>query len=254
MSDAKALNKIMYIAMQERQRAVTDYLLSAVGRVVQSGPFQGMKLPEDASWGYGDLAPKILGCYEGELHGSVMRGVGRRPELVVNVGCAEGYYAVGLARLLPGVAVHAFDLDEKAQAVCLQAAELNDVAAQMVIGGLCDLPTLCRLVEGRRALIIMDCEGGERDLLTAASLPALARSDLIVENHDFIDRSISTNLIKLFQASHEVKLAREGMRDPAAFPAMRKLNGVDRMLAVCEFRPEVMTWLLAWSKQHVETA
>lgn len=252
MSHTRALNKIMYIAMQERQRAVADYLRSAVGCTVQGGPFQGMALPDDSSWGVGDLAPKILGCYEGELHGSVNRAIGRRPELVVNVGCAEGYYAIGLARLLPGVPVHAFDLDEKALAVCQQAAEQNGVGGQLTVGGRCDLPTLCRLVEGKRALVVMDCEGGERDLLTPASLGALAQSDLIVENHDFIDRSISTTLTQLFNASHDLKIAREGMRDPAAFPFMRKLNGVDRMLAVCEFRPEVMTWLIAWSKQRPE--
>lgn len=253
MSDAKALNKIMYIAMQERQRAVTDYLLSVVGRTVQSGPFQGMILPDVSSWGFGDLAPKILGCYEGELHGSVTKGIGRQPDLVVNVGCAEGYYAIGLARLLPGVPVYAFDLDEKASAVCLLAAEQNGVAHQVTVGGRCDLATLCRLVEGKRALVIMDCEGGERELLTSEALPALALSDLIVENHDFIDRSISSTLARLFAVSHEVKMAREGMRDPAAFPVMRKLNGVDRMLAVCEFRPEVMTWMIAWSKQRSDS-
>jgi hypothetical protein len=42
-------------------------------------------------------SPKFLGTYERELHRVIERAIWRRPKYVLNIGCAEGFYAVGLA-------------------------------------------------------------------------------------------------------------------------------------------------------------
>jgi hypothetical protein len=214
-----------------------------------SRSFAGIGLPTGASWGDGDLAPKLLGCYEAELHPALEKAIARRPEIVVNVGCAEGYYAVGLARRLPEAVVHAFDISEPAQAVCAAAAEKNAVGERVRIGGRCDPATLVELAQGRRALILMDCEGGERELLDAATTAALAECDVLVECHDFMDRSITPNLTALLQARHEAEAIREGARDPSQYAILRQLNSLDRWLMVCEFRPEVMNWIAAWARR-----
>ena len=48
--------------------------------------------------------------------------------LIIDVGSAEGYYAVGLARRLPKARVLARDANPKAQALCAALAAANDVA------------------------------------------------------------------------------------------------------------------------------
>jgi hypothetical protein len=55
--------------------------------------------------------PKLLGVYERELHDAVEAAVRAEPELIVNVGADDGYYAVGLARRCPSATVHAFEAD-----------------------------------------------------------------------------------------------------------------------------------------------
>src|SRR6267143_1703442 len=57
---------------------------------VVSGPFAGMKFNNK----YLDL-PKILGTYEIELHEVFDRLRERNFHMVVDIGAAEGYYAVG---------------------------------------------------------------------------------------------------------------------------------------------------------------
>ena len=54
--------------------------------------------------------PKLLGIYERELAPYIERAVAWQPRLVVELGAAEGYYAVGMARRLPRAHVVAFEM------------------------------------------------------------------------------------------------------------------------------------------------
>jgi len=93
---------------QDTRRFVNGFIREKTNSVVQSGPFAGMRLIEGASWGDGDIAPKLLGVYEQELHGVFAKAAQRRYGAIVDVGSAEGFYAVGLARMFPGIKVYAF--------------------------------------------------------------------------------------------------------------------------------------------------
>jgi hypothetical protein len=250
-----AVNQILHLTARQRLADISVQLAEVTHWRVQSGPFQGMQLPTAASWGDGDLAPKLLGCYEAELHGAIEGAIRRAPDVVINVGCAEGYYAVGLAMRLPNAHIHAFDIDMAAQQVCAQTAAQNGVAGRLTVGGLCELDRLVEVARtGQRVFILMDCEGGERQLLTSASMPELAHCDILVECHDFLDRNITPNLTSLLGVDHELETIREGARDPAQYPVLQGLGSLERWLTVCEFRPEVMNWIASWSKVAVSAA
>jgi hypothetical protein len=248
MSETKALDRILEFAVRARRAKITEKIVSSIGHKVQDGPFSGMILPDRASWGTGDVAAKILGCYEAELHASLEDAIKRQPEVVVNIGCAEGYYTVGLARRLPKAKVYAFDIDAKARKLCMIAANENGVSQRAVVGGECHSGKLAELAgQGTRALVVMDCEGAELKLLDATTVGRLSNCDLIVECHDFIDRSVTPGLLRLFKSEHNVEIVREGARNPSLYPILQSLNSTDRWISICEFRPEVMSWLIAWA-------
>ena len=50
-------------------------------------------------------------------------------------GCAEGYYAVGMARLAPEITVYAYDIEERARIACADLAQRNGVADRVIVGG-----------------------------------------------------------------------------------------------------------------------
>jgi hypothetical protein len=246
-----AISQVLNLTAQQRIADLALQLANLAQWQVLSGPFAGMVLSEAASWGDGDLAPKLLGCYEAELHSSIEQLVARQPDLVINVGCAEGYYAIGLARLLPQARIYAFDIDEAAQQCCAQAAVRNGVDDRVTVGGFCDPARLIELAaSAERVFILLDCEGGERQLLTPASAPHLAHCDILVECHDFLDRSITPNLTALLASDHDIAQIREGARDPAQHSVLGTLGSLERWLLVCEFRPEVMHWLICKSKSR----
>jgi hypothetical protein len=218
-----------------------------LGNRVLSGPFKDTAMPDRADWSLNEL-PKLLGCYEAELHDAFRTAIDRAPTTVIDVGCAKGYYVVGLARLLPEARVHAFDIDAKSRSICERAAAANGVAARVTVGGECKAQTLSELARlSDNTLVVVDCEGAELSILRPDLAPELAHCDIIVECHDFVDRSITATLEQRFAATHKIDLIVEGPRDPNRFEGVRDWSSIDRWLAVHEHRPEGMHWLAMWS-------
>jgi hypothetical protein len=245
----EAVAQIAYLATRARRLELQAAFVQRFGRTVQSGPFAGMVLPDRAGWGDGDTLPKLLGSYEAELHAVIADLVEARPSLVVNVGAAEGFYAVGLARLLPGAMVHAFEISDAAAEICRDAARLNDVESRVSVAGTCT-PTLLQhlLIRAANPLLVCDCEGCERELIDPRLVPALASTTIVVECHDFMDASITQTMVDRLNPSHELIGIREGARDPNVVPFLQSLGSLDRWLAVCEYRPCTMHWLIARPK------
>lgn len=244
------LGSNLFLALHDLARARTHELLDACieryGLSVQNGPFAGMVLPRSASWGDGETLPKLLGAYEAELHQVIYKAVAASPDLVINVGAAEGYYAIGLARLLPQALTIAYDADPEAGKLCAAAADQNGVADRVVVRGTC-LPGLLEhdLADAARPLVICDCEGYEQALIDPDAVPALRRATLIVETHDFIVPGLTELLIARLAPTHVVSVGREGGRNPNEHPFLQGLHSIDRWLTMCEYRPETMQWLHA---------
>jgi len=233
-------------AARARREELTSRLPALLGNRVLAGPFAGMALLENTSWRDGDFMPKLIGSYESNLREVLAQAIERSPATVINVGCAEGYCAVGLARLLPNVTVYAFDIAAEACAICTRAAEGNGVAERVVVGGRCTTEHLSRILEfPERILLVMDCEGAERELLDPAKVPGLAKCDIIVETHG---SDITSDLEARFCPSHDFNQIAQGGRDPNEVPELRKLDESDRWLLVDEGRPESMMWLALWAR------
>ena len=250
---AQLENELLKPQQARRRAEITNVLYNAQGGSVLSGPFAGMTMLPEASWGDGDLAPKLLGCYEAELHPAIAKAISRAPKNVINVGCAEGYYAIGMARALPQSRIFAFDISEKAQAICHRAAAANQVGARATVGGACTRDTLrAAISEQDRTLLLVDCEGDELQLLDPDQVPGIQACDVIVECHDFLNPSITSILKERFSASHDIEIVSEGPRDPNQFPSLQRWGSLDRWLAVNENRPVTMNWLVCWAHQRLD--
>jgi len=223
----------------EELRLLAEKFGLRAGFVVLGGPFRGMKYVTMP--GEGNLLPKLLGSYEEELQSLIESWPSRQYDGILNIGCAEGYYAVGLALLISGIRVRAFDIDESARHLCAELAAMNGVAGRLSIGSRCDREVL-RKLDGSRTLIVCDCEGCEAELFDATTVAALRRSDVLMELHDFIDPAISKLLVHRFKRSHRTTLITSVVRDPETYPQLSFLSPKERAHAVDEFRPGIMQW------------
>ena len=209
------------------------------GLVVQNGPFRNMRYPAEVLapkkiTRYA-LLPKIIGCYEAELHEILRLLTSRNYDRVVNIGCSEGYYAIGLSIRLPNAHVFAFDIDPLARQLCHRIARLNQVSDRVTIQGECTMHQLQELV-GDSTLIICDCEGCELQLLRPDSVPCLLACDLIVELHDCFNPSTSEVVTARFAQSHDTVVLARATRDPAFYPPLEGFTPYRQRLAVSESR------------------
>jgi hypothetical protein len=209
------------------------------GLVVQNGPFQDMRYlaelatPEKITR-YA-LLPKIVGCYEAELHGILTDVTGGRYDKLVNIGCSEGYYAMGLLLRLPNARAFAFDIDPLARRLCDKMASLNQVSDRVTILGECTVHYLQELA-GDNTLIVSDCEGCEVQLLRPDLAPGLLACDLIVELHDCFDPSTSEVVMDRFAQSHDIVILERVARHPADYPSLEGLTPYRQRLAISESR------------------
>jgi predicted O-methyltransferase YrrM len=207
---------------------------------VLSGPFEGMVYVPQAVGSA--LVPKLLGCYEAELHDVLVNKIlATEYSAIVDIGCAEGYYAIGLALRLPSAQIYAFDIDPLARKLCTTMARANNVGDRITVGDKCDVDRLSTLVVDR-ALIVCDCEGCEVDLLCPDLVPGMNSADILVELHDFENTYISQTIAARFEATHDITLLTSVERDASQYPALDFLEQQERHLAVNEFRPADQQW------------
>jgi hypothetical protein len=223
-------------------------LVERCGLTVVSGPFAGMRLLGRVS--EGAFIPKLLGSYEAELHPVIEQIAASHYEAVVNIGCAEGYYAVGLARRT-GAAIHAFDIDERARRLCRELARLNGMEDRVRLGAAFPAGDFSRFA-GQRTLMLCDIEGDETSLLDPVASPALLNMDLLVEIHRVGGRWSSEALFHRFAARHVITEIQQAPRDAAAYPALDGLSDADRFFALLE-RTEPTRWAFFAAKQPAGT-
>ena len=216
------------------------------GGAIPRGPFAGTRYITNSVGSA--LVPKLLGIYERELNECIEQACALKFPLIVDIGAAEGYYAVGLARRNPQARVIAFEMEAKGQSALLKMAELNDVSGQLEVRGKCEPIDLQQVLgRGGRSVIVCDAEGDEDVLLRPDLVPELRSAHLLVEMHDFILPGITERMTERFAATHEVKRIWQEPRSRADLP-YRTLGTAllpQRYLdwAVSEWRPTQMSWL-----------
>src|SRR5262249_33214256 len=158
---------------------------------------------------------KRLGAYEQELHRWFEEALAARPARFVDIGAADGFYAVGGAR--HGVAGDAFELAPPPRREIRGLAKLNPVRREGP--GPATRAALARL-DFDGAFVLCDCEGAEVDLLTRAMASRMAHATLIVEVHDFLRTGAQRLLRERFAETHAIDLVRPVAREPQEYPEL----------------------------------
>ncbi|MGY6561005.1 MAG: methyltransferase domain-containing protein [Luteibaculaceae bacterium] len=209
---------------------------------ILSGPFKGLQYPTNKAEGSAFM-PKILGSYEDELHETIYRISKKDYKTIIDIGCAEGYYAVGMAKLNSNAKVYAFDINENARKLCSLFAEKNNLKHSIEIRTFCTAQTLKEFNYNNPTLIIADCEGYETELFTQDNAQALKNSDILIEIHKNLGAD-TQKFIHLFKETHRSTIIKSRLKHMASYPELDKLPlSLKNDLNLVE-RTEQMDWLL----------
>ena len=223
-----------------RSIVLANTLARRGGAIVAHGPFTGMHYPVAAA--EGGRAPRLLGLYEASLHPVIETVIARAYPQVLDIGCAEGYYAVGLARRMPSALVHARDTSPAARDLCAELARANGVEDRLRIAGEVTHADLALCAEAP-TFVLCDIEGGEGALLDPARAPALARADILVEVHEGMRPGLLAALIDRFAPTHRVTRIDRALRPDLLPDWAEDLSDLDRLLLLWEWRAAPTPWL-----------
>jgi hypothetical protein len=233
------------VSSGRRQAALNAELkasrLSPTGKVLD-GIFAGMALPASGAWG-GCLA-RLAGSYEEELTPYLRQLASARPRVVIDIGAADGYYAIGLALMLPSARVYAYEIDPEARHLCRRAAEDNDVANVAVRGRI--TPNELRRRVGSDTFILCDVEGYEDALLDPILIPSLFQASMVVELHEFVVPGVTRTMTERFKESHHIDLVDAVTKSGAGRPSLAHLPAAEAAEVVDEGRPSNprMQWMV----------
>ncbi|HWA10695.1 MAG TPA: hypothetical protein VG838_14725 [Opitutaceae bacterium] len=174
--------------------------------VVQAGPFRGLRYIDRAFCS--SLAPKIAGVYEKELQSRLAQWAATQPDVLIDIGAAEGYYAVGAAYAGWSKKVIAYEIDPQAREAMAELMARNQLGPEQIeLREACtpsDLDAL--LASYRRPVVIMDAEGYESLLLDPLRVPNLRHCPVLVEYHDFLVAGLSAELARRMSPTHTVEV------------------------------------------------
>ena len=225
---------------------LTHLVRERTGGRVRLGPFAGMRYVSNSI--ASAYLPKLLGTYERELAHVLEFACARRPGLIVDIGAAEGYYAVGLALRNPTTRIIAFEELPEGRLALREMAILNRVKKQIQIQQRCEPANLsATLACEKNPLVICDVEGDEERLLNPGAVPELKCATILAEMHDFVHAGITEEIQRRFAATHKTERIWQQPRTHSDFP-FRTIGTVllPRSYldwAVSEWRPVRMSWL-----------
>ena len=231
-----ALRALRYPALREKKRKrrrVFERLNCP--KTILHGPFQGMKYLSRAYCSA--VLPKLLGTYECELIPAIERIIRGDADRIIDIGAAEGYYAVGLALKMPKARIVAFELYEPARHLLKRLAGLNGALDRVDLRGECSIETLTHALEGaKRPAIVCDCEGAEDVLLDPEKVAALQGSLIVVETHDGMVPGLNERLLARFRSTHDIERIGSRPRTQDDLPIGANLSAEELAVAADEER------------------
>ena len=228
-----------------------SHLLNAT---ISYGPFAGTQLAAMNHWSAADRGSMLLGMYEKEVLAELVR-LSEGRDILVDVGAADGYYAIG--SLTGGLVSQAlcFELDTDGQRMITLQAELNNVQDFVTVLGAADECFVNSLGKHfpkgtDNCVFLIDIEGAEFELLTYPVLEAISPAPLIIELHDFEpeSRQAAESLIDRVSRYYDSTIIHQGDRNPNQFVELKSWSDDDRWLLCSESRVTRMRWLVCEPK------
>jgi len=233
-------------SISRAQLRLSKYLHSSFGGKVSYGPFSGLQLQWNSSWGAKSRSTMLLGIYEIEVLRELII-TSKNYRYFIDIGAADGYYALGA--IFGGYFEKSFcyEASQNGREVIKGNAELNGLADLVVIRGKASSDFFHDFQDDVRddSVVLVDIEGGEFQLLSNEALFAFRKSIIIIEIHDWMVSNGQSKLLELESRARRyfnIKKLQTGAREPAAFEELVEVTDSERWLVCSESREMLQTW------------
>lgn len=231
-----------------KKQKVLDNLLIKYNSRVKYGPFKNLILDKDSWWAKFDLISQILGTYEENVVNYVLSKREETKELFVNIGAADGYFAVGFAFSGLFENIYAYEISRDARNKIRENAIRNNCINKINIKNEANIYSFMEIEKSfKSGMILIDIEGSEYDLLDQKMFSILKNFHLIVEMHPFLvnDGFLKNERLLLDAKKYfNVDISFRKNYSPCKFKELAKFSEDEQLLALSEGRSEKTEWLL----------
>jgi len=206
-----------------------------------------MALSANTWWSKYDLGAQCLGIYEYEILVELEVLLEGQNKTFIDIGAADGYYAVGA--LFSGLCgkVICFEQSEAGRTTIRDNWKANGAHGSLIVQGEANNESLSALKESdvNNAVVLIDVEGAEFDILTEPVLEKLKRCVVILEVHNWAEDFVSryTGLLQRLHAYFDIEKIDRKTVDLYSFSELRDLTDDNRALLGSERRPCAMRFL-----------
>lgn len=240
--------------IQRSKNKVLNHLLDIHSYKVAYGEFKGMKLGKNNFWSKNDLITYILGVYEYHIIAQLVKFSKEDDNVFIDIGAADGYFAVGMAYSKLFKIVHAFEIENSARENLKKNAQDNCCDNKIFIHKEANLNSLKKIIDtNQTATILIDIEGGEYELINKDILKLLNKCKIIIELHpNLVEDGSRKQKILLDNCNDffETNIIEREFYNPNKFKELNQFVDEDRLIAFGEGRDTNMQWLVLDPKKN----
>ena len=228
---------------------VLKILLAKYNYSVAYGPFKGMKFNPNSTWSKYDLITQTLGVYEKHILEKLILFSKKQNLHFIDIGAADGYFAIGAAYSNIFKKVYAFDKSEISLKNIIINININGCRDKVVVKGEANYENLKKTIIdcNHCAVILIDVEGFEFELLDEKMLRCFSNSYVICELHPSLVSNgyeKQDQLLSRCKDFFNISTIQRETYNPNNFEELDMLSDEKRLIVFGEGRSSNMKWLV----------
>ena len=239
--------------ISERKLRISTELFDLCDQTIAFGPFKGLKISRETWWGSQDLGAMALGLYEKEILDIINDFEENQFDTFIDIGAADGYYGVGMLNSKIVQKAICFEASEVGQKIIKKNFGLNGSPGQIEIFGSASNNSLKSLtsVDFTKAIILIDIEGAELEIVDAEFLSQARGANIIIEVHNWVDQFAAKyeKMLRAIDRDFNVHVIEPVERPTKSMPILRSFSDENRALIASEGRPCLMRFILLKPKK-----
>ena len=220
--------------------------------IIAYGPFKGMKLNKNIWWSKNDRITQTLGIYEEHILDKLIEFQGEGAARLIDVGAADGYFAVGMAYAGIYKEVFAFEIEKKGQERIIENAAENHCQSKIKVQGEANHSSIQDALDNEKiSTVLIDIEGAEYRFLDDEMLKLLSGNFVICELHPWASMNgneFQNDLLSRSSKYFNLSIIKREYYNPNHFQEFEDFSDDERLIAVSEGRRMNTSWMVLTPK------